>query len=766
MQTYQMNVRTLVEYVYRSGSLDSEFRAQTSMIEGTKAHQKVQQSYGESHFKEVYLKAEFLFEGLQFILDGRCDGLFLDQDIVTIDEIKSTVKPLSEIAETSYPVHWAQAKCYAYMYALEHGHEQMDVQLTYVQLHSEERKCYKQSYTTPDLETFMLELLRVYFPYAQMKVQHGLDRNHSIKELPFPFQSYREGQRKFAGAVYQSIADCHHLFAKAPTGTGKTISTLFPSVKAIGEGLLQRVFYLTAKTITRTAAEEALALMERNGLKVHSVTITAKDKVCHQEEPFCQKEYCAFADGYYDRINEAMLDLYTHERRLTRDVIHAYSHKHRVCPFEFSLDAAYAADIIICDYNYIFDPGVSLKRMFDDRKKHTVLLIDEAHNLVDRAREMYSAELNKVPFMLLKKEYKSYHPQLAASAKRVNDYFIRVRKELGEDKHTVSIDQPDALKEMIEPFISHAEQELIQSSFGPGPELQALLLETYFQAQSYIRISKFYDERYVTQAEVTRSGVRIKLFCLDPSYNLQQMSKGYRSRIHFSATLSPLSFYMDMLGGGEEDYSVSIPSPFMQEQLEVRVLPLSTRYRNREESISPIIAMLTRLAEERQGNMLVFFPSYEYMNQIYEAYMLHEPAHDILIQGNALTEEERERFLAAFDAENTHAVTGFAVMGGIFSEGIDLIGDRLTCVVIIGVGLPQLNPERDLLKDYFNHNGKNGYDYAYVYPGMNKVLQAGGRLIRSEQDRGLLILVDDRYLQSAYQRLLPPEWRNYTVWQP
>lgn len=753
----KISVRSLVEYVFRSGSIDSGFHTSSTLTEGTKAHQKVQKTYSDTDQKEVYVQAKISYENIVFVIDGRCDGLLFGEEGITVDEIKSTTKDLSLVTEDSYPVHWAQAKCYAYMYAKEHGLTEMNVQLTYVHVETEEKKQFRKTETFKELEEFVFDVVKGYAPYALLRLQLQEQRNKSIKELSFPFEKYREGQRKLAGAVYKTIADEKDIFAKAPTGIGKTISTIFPSVKAMGEGLLQRMFYLTAKTITRTTAEEAFSLMQEKGLCMNTVTITAKDKVCFKDETRCQKDYCEFANGYYDRINEAILDVLSYETDITRSVIERYARKHTVCPFEFSLDLAYAADAVICDYNYIFDPRVSLKRFFEEQKRQTVLLVDEAHNLVDRAREMFSAGLQKSSFLQLKREFKEHKDGIYKAAGKVNDYFISLRKQCGEQKQMVRKELPEEVVELLEAFILEAEKELVTESTNQ------LLLDTYFSCQSFVRIASFYDERYITYIECEKSEVHLKLFCLDPSHLLHQTGKGYCSKIYFSATLTPLHYYRDMLGGGEEDYAIAIPSPFSKERLEVFIQPLSTRYRDRERTKHSIADTLQKAIQKRPGNYLIFFPSYQYLKDVYELFISQNPDIRTIVQNTGMSEEEREVFLNSFQAESGEKLIGFAVMGGIFSEGIDLKGDRLNGVVVIGVGLPQLCLERNIIKEYFDGIGKNGYDYAYVFPGINKVLQAGGRLIRSEEDSGTIVLVDDRFLQQKYQRLLPEEWKEFTI---
>ncbi|WP_144376696.1 helicase C-terminal domain-containing protein [Paenibacillus sp. FSL A5-0031] len=762
--TVTISVRNLVEYVFLSGSIDVRLNAIDTMHEGTKAHQRVQLTYGEQDQKEVYVRADIQLDDLLFVVDGRCDGLLGTDPILTVDEIKSTGGDLDRIAEDGYPVHWAQALFYAYMYAKEHEQSAMRVQLTYVQTKTEEERRFMREVSFVELKQYVYEITARYAPYVQQLRKHEQLRNESIKGLAFPFETYRAGQRKLAGAVYKSIEEGVRLFAKAPTGIGKTISTTYPTIKAIGAGMLQRFYYLTARTTTRAAAEDALIFMRDKGLHLHAVTITAKDKICFQEEVRCEKEHCPYAEGYYDRINGAVLDILDQETIMTRPVIEAYAHKHKVCPFEFSLDLAYASDAVVCDYNYIFDPRISFKRQYAEMKKRTALLVDEAHNLVDRAREMFSAELTKAPFLALQRELKGVHNEGYRTAKAINDYFIALRKSSDGAPHLIQRQLPEELVALVDAFASAAEQAIAIGASG-----DSALLDTYFAAQNFVRTAKLFDERYVVYIELSKSDVRLKLFCLDPSQLLQQVGKGYRSHIYFSATLSPVSYYMDMLGAGENDYTLAVPSPFAKEQLDVVINPLSTRYHDRDQSKLPIAKLIMELMSERPGNYFVFFPSYAYMNAVYETYMeLKEWSvptgaatdAEVLLQTPDMTEEERDRFLGTFQAGSGKSLIGFAVMGGVFSEGVDLVGDRLVGVIVVGVGLPQLGVERNMLKDYFNEQGKNGYDYAYVFPGMNKVLQAGGRLIRSETDRGTLVLIDDRYLQSQYQRLLPEEWKG------
>lgn len=808
-------VRQLVEYVFLSGSIDSRMQSMESLQEGTKAHQRIQETYGEGDRKEVYLSAEIFCDGLMFAVDGRCDGLLATEPAPTIDEIKSTRADLATLEDK--PVHWAQALFYAYMYARDEGLPAIGIQLTYVHKDTGETKRFHRETSFGELEEQVMHILRQYAPYAKLKQRHEETRDASIHALAFPFDHYRAGQRKLAGAVYKTIGEGVSLYAKAPTGIGKTISTTYPAIKAIGGGLLKRLYYLTARTTTRAAAEDALRHMQNRGLHIHSVTITAKDKICFQDEVRCDKEHCPFADGYYDRINGAILDMLEHETIMSRATIEQYARKHTVCPFEMSLDAAYASDAVICDYNYVFDPRISFKRQYAEGKKATALLVDEAHNLVDRARDIFSAELTRWPFQTLQREQKGGHRGLYEASKAINEYFVALRKSIedNKDKPIVSDMLPDELVKHAERFALAAEQVLeggYGGAFGQGatggfgvgsgnmasapagtsgaPDASGAsgaglagvipgasganaisgngggdgdttLLDAYFAVQQFLRTAKLYNERFATFAEVTRLDMRVKLFCMDPSELLKEAAKGYRSHVYFSATLTPVRYYMDMLGASEQDYTLALPSPFESERLQVDVRPISTRYQDRNDSYGPIAELIADTVGKRKGNYFVFFPSYAYMKDVYDAYTKLEgtdPRAVVKLQRTDMSEEERDAFLADFQPGGERTLVGFAVLGGVFSEGVDLPGDRLIGVIVVGVGLPQLGLERNLLRDFFQREGKSGYDYAYVIPGMNKVLQAGGRLIRTETDSGTITLVDDRYLQPSYRRLLPEEW--------
>lgn len=751
----KISVRKLVEYVYRGGSIESGFKTSTSLTDGTKAHQRIQNEYQADDQKEVIMKMDIMKADIHFKIEGRCDGLLTDGEKITIDEIKSTSKPLDLIKENTYPVHWAQAIFYGYIYAKDNQLEKINIQLTYIQIDSEAICRYQREMTYAELKSYVDDTLNSYLPYANMQLKQQSELRQSAKVITFPFSTYREGQRDFAGGVYKTITDKKHLFAKAATGIGKTMATLFPAIKAIGEGKLGRIFYLTAKTITRTTAEDTLQLLQKQGLTIKVVTITAKDKVCFNPGELKSNEHpCGYGEGHYDRVNAAVLDIYKHESFMTRDTILSYAHKHRVCPFEFSLDLAYLADVVICDYNYIFDPLVALSGILDEQKKETVLLIDEAHNLVDRGREMFSASLYKSTFLNISRMFKDKNKSLVKVAKAINKHLLEKKKAMKREEKALD----EELKKHLELFIVLAEKELVKAD-----ESNDALLELFFEANKFVKIANLYDDHFMTYFETYKSEVKIKLFCLDPSTLIQKMGKGYQAKVFFSATLTPTNYYLMLLGGKKEDYVMNIASPFAKENIDVTVCPLSTRYRDRERTIFPLVNQIILTCQKSSGNVFVFFPSYEYMLDAYNIFINKAPHIQTIIQGQGMSEAEREDFLAAFQTDFKKPLVGFAVLGGIFSEGIDLRGDRLNGVIVVGVGLPKIALENEAIKDYFNHLGLRGFDYAYVYPGMNKVLQAGGRLIRSELDTGRLVLIDDRFLQTGYRQLLPAEWLDFKV---
>ncbi|PAB60576.1 ATP-dependent DNA helicase [Anaeromicrobium sediminis] len=752
----KISVRGLVEYVLRRGSIDSTFVGTSVLVEGVRAHQKIQGKQGDNYESEVSLKMDISYKDSFFKIEGRCDGI-IKEDVIIIDEIKSTRRELEYIEEDHNEVYWGQGKVYAYMYAKENNIENIKVQLTYMNINTEEEKRFIKEFTIDELEEFIYYLLEEYKIYADLRMDMEEKRQNTIKDLDFPFPSYRKGQRELAVSIYKTIRNEKRIFAKAPTGTGKTISTLFPAIKALGENKIEKIIYLTAKTITKKVAEETLNILLSKGLSCKSTTITAKEKICFMDEVNCNKEHCHYADGYYNKLNKAIIDIFENENMMDRETIEKYSEKHGVCPFEFSLDLSLLSPIVVCDYNYFFDPRASLKRLNEENKNSYGVLIDEAHNLVDRSREMFSASLNKSDFLDLKRKFKNKDKDMHRHLNKINSYMIDLRKER-EEKSFTKKDKPKDINRFLNGFVSKAEKWLMDNK---GDEDYKEVLDLYFNCNSFVRILKLYDERYITYVEKSKSEVTLKLFCLDPSHLLREITKNNRATIFFSATLSPMKYYKEVLGSDEDDYNVMLPFPFDRDNIKVYINKVSTRYKDRENTYEKIVNTISDTLNKEPGNTLIFFPSYSYMYRIYEIFIEKHGHMNIIVQDNHMSEEEREEFLEEFSKDER--VIGFAVLGGIFSEGIDLREEKLEGVIIVGVGLPQLCFERNIIKEYYDSNEQWGYDYSYVYPGMNKVLQAGGRLIRTERDKGFLLLMDDRFLTGKYQNMIPYEWKNFKL---
>ncbi|MBC3797471.1 ATP-dependent DNA helicase [Acetobacterium tundrae] len=757
----KLSVRNLVEFILRSGNIDSQFMSNSRALEGTRAHQKIQKDNKNKGYEpEVSLKYTVDYQGFTFKIEGRADGIITKDDLLIVDEIKSTNWPLEYLEENYNETHWAQAKCYAFIYSVQNNIEQIGAQLTYYQLESEEIKQFLEVFSQNELTEFFYKLIDQYLIWASLTSDWVIKRDDSIKALDFPFEDYRKGQRKLAVSVYRTISEHKKIFVQAPTGIGKTISTLFPAIKAVAEGHTSKLFYLTAKTIVREVAEEAFSKMKEKGLEFKTVTLTAKDKLCFQTETICDPDHCEFAKGHFDRVNNALLDCLQQENHFTRPVIENYARKHQICPFEFSLDLTLWSDCVICDYNYVFDPRVYLKRFFMDNGGDYTFLIDEAHNLVDRARSMFSAELYKKPILKLKRIFQDKEPGIAKSLDKLNAYMITMRKLADTDHHYLQKDEPKEVYPLIMRFISESEEWLAKNEGREGHEQ---LLELYFTALTFMRTAEFYDERYITYVENSYGDTRIKLFCLDPSYLLSEAIKRGKSAVFFSATLSPIDYFSEILGGREDCYKIILPSPFAVNNRALLIADhISTKYRNREESYFAIAECIKTVYDQKFGNYIAYFPSYQYMNDVYDAFSEKYPDIYTIKQLTEMNEKEREHFLSLFKSDARDGVLGFCVLGGIFSEGVDLKHEELVGAMIVGVGLPQICFERNIIRDYFNEKNQRGFEYSYQYPGMNKVLQAAGRVIRTETDKGIILLIDDRFSNQSYQQLFPMEWFPHT----
>lgn len=791
MQELHISVRTLVEFIFREGDIDNrsgKLANTEAMMEGSRIHRKIQKSMDASYRAEVPLKLELELTYL-LVIEGRADGIAfgefipdeesapysgteqtmdhireknntVNKKIWYIDEIKGIYRNVAAM-ETPYYVHKAQALCYAYIYALQNHLEEIGIQMTYCNLDTEELRYFREIYTWEQLRNWFENLLAEYRKWADWQMLWKKRRQVSIKSLEFPFP-YREGQKKLVSDVYRTIMRKKTLFLEAPTGVGKTISTIFPAVKAVGEGLADRIFYLTAKTITATVAKETFLLLEKEGYEAKVIQLTAKEKLCLCEEMDCNPVHCPYAKGHFDRVNAAVFDLLQKKNLLTREEILKQAEEYQVCPFELSLDTASFADDIICDYNYVFDPNVYLKRFFQEGVKGDyIFLVDEAHNLVDRSREMYSESLHKEDVLAVKRILKPHSSKICRTLDKCNRAMLEMKRECESCRELESV---GTLTFHLMRLASQMDEFLEKPRDFPEKKT---VMDFYFTLRNFLTIYDMVDDHYVIYSRIAEDGrFFIKLFCVDPSANLQKCIDRSNSTIFFSATLLPVSYYKRLLSTKEDNYAVYAKSTFQENQ---RLLALgrdvSTKYtRRNEQEYRKIADYIAAVTGAKEGNYMIFFPSYKLMQDVYDIFL--EQAGDdcmLLLQHSNMKEAQREEFLKAFDRKQEGTLIAFCVMGGIFSEGIDLKKDSLIGAVIVGTGLPQVSEERNILKNYYDRQGLSGFDYAFRYPGMNKVLQAAGRVIRTDEDRGVILLLDERFLAGDYLPLFPREWENRKI---
>ena len=759
----RISVRNLVEFIFRSGDIDNRIgkgAQKEAMQEGSRMHRKIQGRMGMEYRAEVPLKLEVPQEQYVLALEGRADGIITNADGVTVDEIKCMYTDVTRFEEPIF-VHKAQAMCYAYIYALQNGLDQISVQLTYCDLDTEEICRFEEAFSFFWLERWFQDMMEAYRKWTDFQFAWRKIRQTSIQTLEFPFP-YREGQYKLVGDVYRTIHRKKILFIQAPTGTGKTISALFPAIRAVGENLGDKIFYLTAKTITRTVAKDTCDLLKAKGYRGKVIVLTAKEKMCPCEEMDCNPSNCLRAKGHYDRVNDAVYDLITTEEDFTRERMLAQAEKYQVCPFEMSLDASLYADIIICDYNYVFDPNVYLKRFSSEEEKGDyIFLVDEAHNLVERGREMYSAVLVKEEILTVKKLVRGKDRKLEAALEKCNRQMLEWKREC--ETYTI-YESIGAFAFSLMRLMSLL--DIFLQSRGEMPERKEVT-EFYLNLRHFMNMFERVDENYVLYSDFDETDrFCLHLYCVNPSVNLQECLERGKSTIFFSATLLPVNYYKNLLSSKKDNYAVYADSAFREEQ---RLLfigrDVSSLYTRRTLGEFHRIALyIQQVLRAKKGNYLIFFPSYRFMEDVYEQFLaVNEQEADCMMQSGNMNEADREEFIQEFSNPRGKSLAAFCVLGGIFSEGIDLKEDLLIGVLIVGTGLPQICNQREILKEYYQEENGQGFDYAYQYPGMNKVLQAAGRVIRTASDRGIIGLLDDRFLRSDYRQLFPREWSQYEV---
>ena len=753
MRTERISMRALAEFSLLTGDLYAEGGNAARMREGMLNHQALQGLYEDGMEAEAALELTVRTNTCDLKVSGRADGLRVADGLVTVEEIKSAS---GRVTPDSYPAHWAQAKGYALMALKKHGLSRATVRLVYVHsLATGAFTRFTREFTLEQLQSDFDALLEPYALWLDAQVRFEDARDESIREMKFPFGGYRAGQRRMAVKAYRALRDRHKLLIEAPTGTGKTAGALFPALKALGDGHIAKVMYLTARRTTRRAARDCLNLLKQGGLRARVCVLTAKEQICPTPGVRCTPQTCPLCEGYFDK-RRAALDEARDSTDYDFDFIRALSEKHGLCPFELSLDISETADVIICDYNYVFDPNVYLRRFFTTRSQFG-LLIDEAHNLESRARDMLSCAIRFDDYVALYRHMSAQvGPESGECAQLVK--FMTVWRAFGAGRAQPGFDavKPEALIRACEEFT-----DATSPALSCAAECAGEWAERWFGLLDFARVGAMYaPENFATLYEPHGNSVDVTQLCVDATGHIRKCLDKARATVMFSATLTPMKYYFSALGMDENegDEMLELPSPFLSENFLVRRIPVPTRYSQRESSLALIADALSCLAEAHTGNYIACFPSYAYLRAAAAVFRRRHPGVAVLEQTPSMTDRQRDAFLARFEPAPERSMVAFIAMGGVFSEGVDLPGERLSGAAIVGVGLPQICAEREALRAHFDEKLGEGFNYAYVYPGICKVLQSAGRVIRTEDDSGVALLLDDRFFREPYSELTPRHW--------
>ena len=743
---YSVNVRTVAEFAFEGGDLAADYSAVERMREGMEGHLTLQRQLDSSWRTEEPQAIDVRLMDIDIRVQGRVDAVRRHAGALTIEEIKTTRRNPAHIGADEFPVHWAQAEMYAAMICKKEGYAVCEVALIYYNINGD-RARLSRTYTADRLWALLIEYLSPYARWLMAMEEWRGKFMPSVSRLRFPFENYRDGQRQMAKNVYVAARDHRRVMIEAPTGIGKTAAALFGALKAMGESRVSAIFYLTARTTGRRSAENALEIMRAQGLSVRSVTITAKEKACIPGDVNCRM--CPYSAGYYDR-RRAVLTMALQMEKLGAEEIRALAEDHELCPFELSLDLAENADVVICDYNYVFDPRVRLIRFFT-RKSSCVLLVDEAHNLSERARDMLTAELSGREIARLRRDIGKNDPLYPALTKMLKAL------KAGEDfEDEVLTRAPDGVAIAADELM-----EALTDSIPAGHPEYRRLVRLLLDAAWYVRRHGEFSENE-SRAVLEKEGrlIRARLMCVDPANHLDKCLKKVGDAVFFSATLTPAEFYARQLAIREDegDALLSLASPFPRENQLTLLLRSETRYARREESLGDICRGIYAMVSAKNGNYIACFPSYAYMNMAFERFQLMFPDVHLLKQRPGMTDTEREAFISEFQPGGKGRMLAFIALGGVFAEGVDLPGDRLSGAAIVSVGIPLICREREIIREFTDDGEGAGYDFAYTYPGFRRVQQAAGRVIRTETDRGVVLLMDDRFVQEKYVQLMPAHW--------
>lgn len=733
---------------------------------------KARQKKMKQMLNQIVMSQNISFKELEHIIEIDNHKILLKEQIPVSFEDKNTLKKVivpsenfKEVDEDMIISPLNELKLLSYLYFENKDIENINIRLYFYNIDTLETSEKTFEFNKAEITLFFEETISKYLKWYDLTNKWKEKRNKSIKALPFPFESYREGQQKLAKYSYITIAESKKMFAQAPTGIGKTISTIFGGCKAIGEEKIDKIFYLTAKTVGRRVAEESFDKMRDKGLKFRNITLTAKDKICFKEKTNCNPVNCVYAKNYYGKVNNVIFEMLSNEEVFTRQIIEDYAKKYKVCPYELSLDLSIWTDAIICDYNYVFDPKVYLKRFFEEGTCNETLSVicDEAHNLESRARDMYSAEIYKKTVIealqFVKEKIESSKEKLESI-----EYIKRILNDIKsyiEDKQALCINNSYVTKEhptSLCSLLSDLTDELYNLFKRNGSTSDYdKLSEIHSQCGNFLEIAELFDDNYVFYVD-DKTDTKMKLFCVNPAKNLKDAHKRVKSSIMFSATLTPLNYFKDVLGGDKDDYGVILESPFDTKNRELIIADnVSTKYKDRENTYDTIVEYIQNATSKKTGNYMIFLPSFDYMENIKERFNKKYPYVRMIAQENNMSEMDREVFLSKFNP-NPSKTTVFFCVFGLFSEGIDLPHDELIGAIVVGVGLPMVCLERNLIKEFFDNLGHFGFDYAYTFPGMSKVMQSAGRVIRTSEDKGIIVLLDDRFGTSRYNKLFPKDW--------
>ena len=759
MKQIELSVHELVDFVLRKGDIDSRSFNSMTMQEGTRIHNIYQSKQGSNYLKEYPLKGIFSYEDSLIYLSGRSDGIILEE-VPIIEEIKSTNCDLNLFFKENEEWHLGQAICYGYLYAIEKGLDKVKIRLTYISQVNNDILKKNYCYKTDELLTKIHQYFDVYFQFARIIETRKNRRNESLSELRFPFSNAREGQMELIDFTKQAIESADSRFAEASTGIGKTMATIFSTLSYLKEDKLDKVFYLCPKNTNFDNAAKALEILNKEGYLLSYTEIRARSKMCpYKLEKACNPDDCPLTVGYYSKLKDVLKDCLVHENLLNSEIIDKYAKKYDVCPFELSLDFSVYTDFVVCDYNYAFHPISYLRRFFEvpDKTYRIFALVDEAHNLIDRARDMFTVTFSEEDYKNLKKELKGYrNPEINKILRKINQD-LRLFKEFEFN------DQPIILEQLDSKFIQHitklrSEINVLETD-NPKLKLKKgkdFLIDLY----KFIVINDLLNDGFKIILDNKYDNLTIKLFCIDPSSFINKSLFHFLGTLFFSATLTPIDYFQKVNLNRDGFKTISLPSPFNPNNFFLIINDnISIKYKDRDKTLEEVVKEINIFVSKKVGNYLIFVPSFEYSRKI-EKYFIND--NRFVFQTATMTNKDKDEFLANFKENPQESRIGVCVISGSFAESIDLTGDRLIGVVIVGVGLPQVNFENNLVKDFYIQKEMNGYEFAYMNPGINKVLQALGRVIRTQNDKGSALIIDSRYAQSHYFSILKDRYKNYT----